>query len=77
MVLLVVVIPPPQLNVALLVVEDATSVWLVTEHVKTDGTAILALGGVVVCVTETEVLAVQPLIGSVTVTVYVAGNETV
>ena len=40
------VLPPPQLNVAPVVVDDAVSVTLVTEQVKVAGTAMLALGGV-------------------------------
>lgn len=76
-VLVVVVTPPPQLNVDPLVVDDAVMVTLVTAQVNTVGGAMLALGGVVVWLTATDDVPVQPLAGSVTVTVYVAGAETV
>ena len=68
-VLVVVIIPPPQLKVALLVVDEAVSVWLVTAQVKTTGAAMLAFGGVTIWFTDTDALVVQPLTGSVTVTV--------
>ena len=42
-----VVMPPPQLNVAPTVVEDAVSVSLVVEHVKTTGADTLAFGAVI------------------------------
>jgi hypothetical protein len=42
----VVVLPPPQLNVAPVVVDDAVSVTLVTKQVNVAGTAMLAFGGV-------------------------------
>ena len=63
------VLPPPQLNVAPIVVDDAVRVTLVTEQVNVAGTAMLALGGVMVCVTVCEAVAVHPFAGSVTVTV--------
>ena len=63
------VLPPPQLNVAPAVVDEAVNVWLVLTQVKTDGVAMLALGGVTVCVTVTAAVLVQPLTGSVTVMV--------
>ena len=40
------VIPPPQLNVAPPVVEEAVSVSLVVLHVKVTGAATLALGAI-------------------------------
>ena len=46
-VLVAVVTPPPQLNVAPPVVDDAVKVSLVLLQVKTDGAAILALGIVI------------------------------
>jgi hypothetical protein len=76
-VLVAVVTPPPQLKVAPPVVEDAVSVSLVVEQVKTPGAAILAFGVAIFCVTETDAVLVQPFAGLVTVTVYVAGAETV
>ena len=76
-VLVVVVTPPPQLNVAPPVVEDAVNVSLVVVHVKTVGAAMLALGTVVFCVTVADAELVQPFDGSVTVTEYVAGDEMV
>ena len=39
-----VVFPPPQLNVAPTVVDEAVRVSLVVTHVKTEGEAIAALG---------------------------------
>ena len=73
----VVVTPPPQLKVAPPVVDEAVKFSEVNEHVKTEGAAILALGAVVFCVTVALAVLVHPLAGSVTVTVYVAGVETV
>ena len=67
--LVVVVLPPPQLNVAPVVVDDTVRVTLVTEQVNVAGTAMLALGGVVFCVTVCVAVAVHPFAGSVTVTV--------
>ena len=72
-----VVTPPPQLKVAPPVVDEAVKFSEVNEHVKTEGAAILALGAVVFCVTVALAVLVHPLAGSVTVTVYVAGVETV
>ena len=66
---MVVVLPPLQLNVAPIVVDDAVSVTLVTEQVNVAGTAMLALGGVTVWVTLCDAVAVHPFAGSVTVTV--------
>ena len=63
------VTPPPQLNVAPPVVEEAVNVSLVVVQVKTVGAATLAFGTVVFCVTVAEAELVQPLDGSVTVTV--------
>jgi hypothetical protein len=51
------------------VVDDAVSVTLVTEQVKVAGSAMLALGGVTVCVTVCAAVAVHPFTGSVTITV--------
>ena len=67
--LVAVVIPPPQLKVAPPVVEDAVNVSLTTAQVKIEGGAMAALGGVTVRITVIEAEAVQPLVGSVTVTV--------
>ena len=67
--LVAVVIPPPQLNVAPPVVEDAVNTSLVTVHVNAEGAAILALGALVFCVTIAEAVLVQPFAGLVTVTV--------
>jgi len=70
--LLALPIPPLlQRKVTPAVVEDAFNVWLVVEHVKATGVAILTLGGVAVCVTVVDVEAVHPFAGSVAVTVYV------
>ena len=72
-----VVTPPPQLNVAPPVVDEAVRFSVVNVHVKTEGAAILALGAVMFCVTVALALLVHPLDGSVTVTVYEAGAATV
>ena len=64
-----VVMPEPQLNVAPPVVEDAVSVTLVTVHVKVAGAAMLAFGAVIFWATAALAVVVQPLLGSVTVTV--------
>ena len=45
MLLVAVVTPPPQLNVAPLVVDEALNVSLVVVHVSGAGEAMLALGG--------------------------------
>ena len=66
---MVVVTPPPQLNVAPAVVEEAVNISLVFKQVKTVGGTIAAFGGVTDCVTFVETVLVQPLAGSVTVTV--------
>ena len=63
------VIPPPQLNVAPVVVDDATSPWLVNAQVNTIGIAILTLGNTMFCVTIADAVLTQPVDGSVTVTV--------
>ena len=73
----IVVTPPPQLNVAPLVVDAAVNVVDVTAQVNVAGVPILAFGGLTVCVTVTAAVVVQPLDGSVTVTVYVAGLVTI
>ena len=62
------VIPPPQLNVALFVVDEAVSVSLVVVHVNVTGADILALGEVMFCTTVAELVPVHPLAASVTVT---------
>ena len=77
MVFVVVVTPPPQLKVAPPVVDEAVKASLVVAQVRTDGAAMLALGTVMFCVTVEEAVAVQPLPGLVTVTVYVVGPDTV
>jgi len=69
MVLLAVVIPAPQLKVAPPVVEVAVSVSVVLVQVKTVGGLMPELGAVMFWVTVTDAVLVQPLAGSVTVTV--------
>ena len=71
------VVTPPQLNVAPPVVEDAVIVSLVVVQVNTTGAVMLTTGTVIFCVTVADAMAVQPLDGSVTVTVYDAGVVTV
>ena len=63
-----VVAPPPQLKVAPVAVYDAFNASDKLEHVNTAGVATLALGAVMFWVTVFDVVAVQPLPGSVTVT---------
>ena len=65
---MVVVTPPPQLNVAPTVDEDAVIVTLRTVQVSEAGGAMLTFGVVIFCVTMIEADAVHPLAGSVTVT---------
>ena len=72
-----VVIPPPQLNVAPPVVEEAVNVSLMVVQVNIIGAAILAFGAAIFWVTVADAVLVQPFAGFVTVTVYVAGAETV
>ena len=72
-----VVLPPPQLKVAPPVVDEAVRVSLVVVQFKTTGAAILALGAVIFWATVAEAVAVHPFAGFVTVTVYVAGADTV
>ena len=67
-VLLAVVIPPPQLNVVPVVVDEAVNVTVNVEHVKIAGGAIAALGAIIFCVTVDDAALVQPFVGSVTVT---------
>ena len=69
MVLVAVVIPPPQLKVAPPVVEEAVNTSLITVQFKTTGEATLALGGVMFWVTVAEAVDVHPFAGLVTVTV--------
>ena len=64
-----VVTPPPQLNVAPVVVDDAVKVSLGEAQVIGVGDAIDAFGLVVFCATITDAVLVQPFAGSVTVTV--------
>ena len=68
-VLVVVVMPPPQLNVAPAVVDEADKASLVFTHVKVAGGAIATLGTVMFWITVTEVVLLHPLDGSVTVTI--------
>ena len=72
-----VVTPPPQLKVAPPVVDEAVNVSLGDEQVKTVGDDMLALGTAIFCATVVDAVMVHPFAGSVTVTVYVAGAETV
>ena len=67
-VLVAVVLPPPQLNVAPAVVELAVSVVFVFVQVNCAGGAMLKFGGVMFWVTVVLVVAVHPLLGSVAVT---------
>ena len=46
-VLVLVVFPPPQLDVAPLVVDDAVKVSVVLAHVRVEGVDILAFGAVI------------------------------
>ena len=57
--------------------DDAVSVTLVTAHDNTAGAAILTFGVVIFCVTVADAVFVQPFDGSVTVTVYEPGVDTV
>ena len=68
-ILVVVVFPPPQLNVAPIVVDDTVNVSLVVTHVNVTGVEIVALGVGVLCITVVLAEVVQALAGSVTVTV--------
>ena len=63
------VTPPPQLNVAPVVVEVAVIVSLVFVQVKMPGAPTPALGAVIFCVTVAEAVLVHPFEGSVTVTI--------
>ena len=75
--LVAVVTPAPQLNIAPGVVDEAVNVSLVFVHVSVVGVAIPALGAAIFWLIVTDADAVQPLAGLVTVTVLVAGAETV
>ena len=66
-----------QLNVAPLVVELPAKVTVVVVHVSSIGEPALQFGGVISSVTTTSHVLVQPLLGSVTVNVYVPGALTV
>ena len=70
------VTPPPQLNVAPTVDEDAVIVTLRTAHVNVAGGAMLTFGVVIFWVTVVEVDAVHPFPGSVTETEYDPGADT-
>jgi hypothetical protein len=63
------VLPPPQLNVAPVVVDDAVRVTLLTVQFKLPEAVTPALGTVLFCVTVCVAVAVHPFAGSVTVTV--------
>ena len=63
------VTPPPQLNVAPAVVDEAVMFSLSVVQVRVTGVAMLALGAVIFCETGTDAVLVQPFAGSVTVTV--------
>ena len=69
MVLVAVVTPPPQLKVAPPVVDDALNISLRVVQFNTVGAATLALGAVRFWLTVVDAVLVQPLPGSVTVTV--------
>ena len=58
--------PPPQLNVAPTVVDDAVSVTLLVVQVSVAGVAILAFGVAIFWLTVVEVVLVHPFEGSVT-----------
>ena len=60
-----------------MVVDEALNTSLVIVQDNTPGTAIAALGVVMLCVTVVETEVVHPLLGSATVTVYVEGMEIV
>ena len=64
-----VVTPPPQLNVAPVVVDEAVNTSFMVVQVRITGGAILTLGGVMFWVTVVEAELVHPFEGSVTVTV--------
>ena len=49
-------------------VDEPVNVMLLTVQVSAAGGAMLAFGGVIVCATVTDALAVHPFAGSVTVT---------
>ena len=62
-------IPPPQLKVAPVVVDEAVNVTVNAEQVKIAGGAINALGVAIFCVTIDDAVFVHPLPGSITVTI--------
>ena len=68
-VLFAVLIPPPQLNVEPVALDDAVSTSLTFEQVSGVGVAMLATGAVMFCVTVTDAVLLHPLDGSVTETV--------
>ena len=57
--------------------EDAVSVSLVLEQVNIEGVEMVAMGATMFCTTVTEAVFMQPFAGSVAVTVYDPGEETV
>ena len=69
MVLVAVVIPAPQLKPEPAALEEAVNTSLTLTQVRGVGAVILATGAVIFWVTVTEWVLLQPLAGSVTVTV--------
>lgn len=67
-VLVDVVFPPPQLNVAPAVLDEAVKVSLMLVHVSSIGEEILTFGAIIFWVTVVEAEPVHPLDGSVAVT---------
>jgi hypothetical protein len=70
------VLPSLQTKSVKIGVDDAESVTLGVVQLSVAGGAIATLGGILFCVTVVAALAVQPLLGSVAVTVYVPGALT-
>ena len=62
------VFPPPQLNVAPAVLDEAVNVSLVLVHVSSVGGEILRFGATISWIIVTEAEPVHPLDGSVAVT---------
>lgn len=67
------VLPSLQTKSVTMGVDEAVSVTLGVVQLSAAGGAIATLGGILFCVTVVAALAVQPLVGSVAVTVYVPG----
>jgi hypothetical protein len=63
------VLPSLQAKSVTIGVDDAESVTVGVVQLSAAGGAIATLGGIMFCVTVVAVLAVQPLLGSVAVTV--------